>query len=305
MKKRPVNLERSDANIAEQYPNIYEGLQKDAAQNSWDARVTKKGKEWKLVFKYIHERDILVIEDFGTTGMDSKKWVAYQSLWDTSKADAESLGARGQGKFLFHYFSKDKLVLTETIDENGIYRFSYGTAEEWDDETRKIQDFIPGICPLDHQGTRIWIMIVKPEFKDELLDYRLFMISIASTWWEIMRNYNAIFIVNFDSVDRQVILPNLPEVLKEKHFKNERIKEIGKIRNLVLRFCKDEVPEKFRGIAIQRGGMAISRLLFSAEESTKNRIYGYCDFDDDLEMELKKCEMPNHLVFSTKKHGIM
>jgi len=301
MKKRPINLERSDANIAEQYPNIYEGLQKDAAQNSWDARATKKGKDWKLVFKYIHERDILVIEDFGTTGMDSKKWVAYQSLWDTSKADEDTLGARGQGKFLFHYFSEDKLLLTETIDENGIYRFSYGTAEEWDDETRKLQDFIPGASPLDRQGTRIWIMSVKPEFKDELLDYRSFMRFIVSTWWEIIRNYNATFIVNFDGVDRQVILPGLPEVLKEKHFENERIKKIGKIRNLVLRYCKDEVPEEFRGIAIQRGGMVILRIPVSAEESTKNRIYGYCDFDDDLEMELKKCEMPNHFGFFNKK----
>jgi len=301
MKKRPVNLERSDANIAEQYPNIYDGLQKDAAQNSWDARTTKKGKDWKLLFKYIHERDILLMEDFGTTGMDSKKWVAYQSLWDTSKVDQETLGARGQGKFLFHYFSKDKTVLTETIDEHGTYRFSYGTAEEWDDETKKLQDFIPGASPLDHHGTRIWIMNIKSEFKDELLDYRFFMRYMASTWWEIIRDYNVAFIVNFDGVDRQVILSDLPEVLKEKSFENERIKEIGKIRNLVLRYCKDDVPEEFRGIAIQRGGMTILRVPISAEESIKNRVYGYCNFDDDLEMELKKCEMPNHFGFFNKK----
>lgn len=301
MKKRPVNLERSDANIAEQYSSIYEGLQKDAAQNSWDARTTKKGKDWKLFFRYIHERDILVIEDFGTTGMDSKKWVAYQSLWDTSKIDEETLGARGQGKFLFHYFSKNKLVLTETIDKDGNYKFSYGTTEEWDDETKKLQDFIPGASSLNNQGTRIWIMNIKSEFKDELLDYKSFMRYIASTWWEIIRNYSATFIVDFDGVNRVVTLPDLPEALKEKHYENERIKEIGKIRNLVLRYCKDEVPEEFRGIAIQRGGMTILRLPVSAEESIKNRLYGYCNFADDLEIELKKCEMPNHFGFSNKK----
>lgn len=301
MKKRPVNLEKSDANIAEQYTNIYEGLQKDAAQNSWDARVFKKGKDWKLVFRYIHERDILVIEDFGTTGMNPKKWVAYQSLWDTSKIDEDTLGARGQGKFLFHYFSKDKLVLTETIDENGNYKFSYGTSEEWDDETKKLHDFIPGASPLDHQGTKIWTMIIKPEFKDELLDYRLFMKYIASTWWEIIRNYDATFIVNFDGVDRQVTLPDLPGIPKEKHFKNERIKGIGKIRNLVLQYRKEDIPEELRGIAIQRGGMTILRLLVTVEETIKNRIYGYCNFDDDLEIELKKCETPNHFGFFNRK----
>ncbi len=301
MKKRPVNLERSDANIAEQYSNIYEGLQKDAAQNSWDARTTKKGKDWMLLFKYIHEREILVIEDFGTTGMDSEKWLAYQSLWDTSKIDEETLGARGQGKFLFHYFSKDKTVLTETIDGYGTYKFSYGTAEEWDDETKKLQDFIPGASSLGHQGTRIWIMNIKPEFKDQLLDYRLFMKYIVSTWWEIIRNYGVPFIVNFDGVERQVNSLDLPGVQKKKHFQNERIKNLGKIRNLVLRYCKEDVPEEFRGIAIQRGGMTILRLPISAEESIKNRIYGYCNFDDDLEGELKKCEMPNHFGFFNRK----
>ncbi len=300
MKKRPVNLEESDANIAEQYPNIYEGLQKDAAQNSWDARSTKKGKDWKLIFKYIHDRDILIVEDFGTTGMVSEKWIAYQSLWDTSKREESTLGARGQGKFLFHYFSKDKLVLTETIDKDGNYRFSYGTAGEWDDETKKLHDFIPGAAPLDHQGTRIWIMNIKPEFKDELLDYISFMRYIASTWWEIIRNYGATFIVNFDGVERQVTLPDLPEVQKEKPFQNERIKDLGKIRNLFLRYSRKDAPEEFRGIAIQRGGMTILRLPVTAEESIKNRIYGYCNFDDNLEMELKKCEMPNHFGFFNK-----
>ena len=301
MKKRPVNLEESDANIAEQYTDIYEGLQKDATQNSWDARSTKKGKDWKLIFKYIHDRDILIVEDFGTTGMNSEKWIAYQSLWDTSKREEYTLGARGQGKFLFHYFSKDKLVLTETIDKDGIYRFSYGTTEEWDDETKKLHDFIPGAALLDRQGTRIWIMNIKRKFKDELLDYRSFTRYVASTWWEIIRNYGATFIVNFDGVERQITLTDLPEVQKEKHFQNERIKDLGKIRNLVLRYCREEVPKEFRGIAIQRGGMTILRLPISAEESIKNRIYGYCNFDDDLEMELKKCEMPNHFGFSNGK----
>ena len=53
MKKRYVNLGRTDENIADQYPNIFEGIQKDAAQNAWDAKTTKKGKEWKLIFRYI------------------------------------------------------------------------------------------------------------------------------------------------------------------------------------------------------------------------------------------------------------
>lgn len=301
MKKRPVNLGRTDENIADQYPNIFEGLQKDAAQNAWDARLTKKGTGWKLIFRYIPDRGTLVFEDFGTTGMNAKKWIEYQSLWDTTKAEEDTLGARGQGKFLFHYFSQTKLVLTETVDEEGKYCFSWGMAEEWDDEGKNLQDFIPGARLLDHQGTRIWIMNVKKELLEELLDYRVFMRYISATWWEIIRNWNAVFIVNFDGVDRQVTLPELPRVKKEKPLTNERIRNIGKIRNLVLRYCEDEVPKEWRGVSVQRGGMSVLRLPIVAEESIKNKTYGYCNFDDSLEMELKKCESPNHFGFRPKK----
>lgn len=300
-KKRPVNLGKTDENIAEQYPDIFEGLQKDAAQNAWDARLTKKGRNWKLIFRYISDRNAIVFEDFGTTGMNAKKWIKYQSLWDTTKAEEDTLGARGQGKFLFHYFSQTKLVLTETIDEEGKYHFSWGTAEEWDDEGKDLQDFIAGARLLDHQGTRIWIMNVKKELLEELLDYRTFMKYISATWWEIIRNRSATFIVNFDGVDRQANLPELPRVRKEKSFTDERIKDIGKIRNLVLRYCEDEVPKEWRGVAVQRGGMSVLRLPIVAEESIRNKIYGYCNFDYSLELELKKCEFPNHFGFRSKK----
>lgn len=301
MKKRPVNLGRSDENIADQYPNILDGLQKDAAQNSWDARLTKKGKDWKLVFKYLHKRHCLVIEDFGTTGMNSEKWNSYQSLWDTAKTSEDTLGSRGQGKFLFHYFSSDKLVLTESIDENKVYRFSYGTTEGYEDEKGKLEDSIPGERPLDHQGTRIWIINIKPELRQELLDDRMFMKYLSATWWEIIRNYGAIFIVNFDGVDRQVMHPELPDAVKEKTYSNEKISDVGKIRNLILKYTSKDIPEEFRGIAIQRGGMTVLRIPVIADESIKNRVYGYCDFDDALESELKKCELPNHFGFSNKK----
>ncbi len=303
MKKREVNLERTDENIADLYPILHlcEGLQKDAGQNSWDAKATRKGKTWKLVFRYIPELNSLTIEDFGTLGMNAKRWKEYQSLWDTTKAEEPTLGARGQGKFLFHYFAKNKLVLTESIDEEENYRFSFGTSEEYDDENKKLEDFIPNAKPLDHQGTRIWIMDLKQELRDELLDYKAFMNYIAATWWEIIRNWNATFIVNFNGTDHKVVLPELPVAEKDKVFPNEKIIDLGKVKKLVLRYCKNEVPELYRGIAVQRGGMTIVRLSVSAEETIKNKIYGYCTFDEDLELELKKVESPNHFGFNPKR----
>lgn len=301
MKERHVNLGKTAQNIADQYDNLCEGLQKDAGQNSWDARLTAKGKDWELVFRYITQLNSLIIEDFGTTGMSDEKWIAYQSLWDTTKAEEPTLGARGQGKFLFHYFASEELVLTESIDEEGNYRFSSGTSKEYDDETKKLEHFIPGEKPLDHQGTRIWIMDLKQELRDELLNYKAFMNYIAQTWWEIIRNWNDTFIVKFDGADHKVALPELPVAKKEKVFTNEKISNLGKVKKLVLRYCRDEMPELFRGIAVQRGGMTIVRLPVSAEETIKNKIYGYCTFDENLESELKKVEFPNHFGFRTKR----
>jgi len=301
MKERHVNLGKTAQNIAEQYDNLCEGLQKDAGQNSWDARLTAKGREWKLIFKYIPYHNSLIIEDFGTTGMPDKKWIEYQSLWDTTKAEEPTLGARGQGKFLFHYFASEELVLTESINGESKYRFSSGTSKEYDDESRKLQDFISSAYQLDHQGTRIWIMDLKPELRDELLDYKAFMNFIAATWWEIIRNWGATFIVNFDGADHKVGLPELPVAEKERVFPNEKISNLGRVKKLVLRYCKNEVPELFRGIAVQRGGMTILRLPVSAEETIKNKIYGYCTFDEDLELELKKVEFPNHFGFRNKR----
>ena len=301
MKERHVNLGKTAQNIAEQYDNLCEGLQKDAGQNSWDARLTTKGKDWKLVFRYIPYLNSLIIEDFGTTGMRDEKWIAYQSLWDTTKAEEPTLGARGQGKFLFHYFASEELVLTESINGEGKYRFSSGTSKEYDDENKKLQDFVPNAKQLDHQGTRIWIMNVKEELKEELLNYKAFMNYIAATWWEIIRDYNATFIVNFDGTERQVALAKLPAIRKEKKIPNEKVGNLGRVKNLELYYCEDEVPELFRGVAVQRGGMTILRLPTIAEESIKNKIYGYCNFDKDLESELKKVEFPNHFGFRNKR----
>lgn len=306
MKTRPVNLERAGENIADQYPNVLDGLQKDAIQNAWDAKWPKGGshRNWKLIFKYEPVHNALIIEDFGTTGMSEEKWKRYQGLWHTDKIeDYGAAGSRGQGKFLFHYFSKGKFVLTETIDEKGVYRFSHGTTQEYDDEGKVLSDFIPGTPKLDHQGTKIWIFNIKDDLRKELLDTGKFSDLIVASWWEIIQNYNATIVINFDGSEKIVSIPILFSLKskKEKPYRNEEIKKLGKVRNLVIRYLNEEVPPLFYGIAIQRAGMTILRISARADETIKKRICGYCNFDEELESELKKCELPNHMGFTTKR----
>ena len=303
MKKRFVNLERTDENVADQYPDIFDGLQKDAIQNAWDARLTKKGKDWRVAFKYNPSHKVFIIEDFGTTGMNEERWERYQGLWHTEKVeDVGATGSRGQGKFLFHYFSKDKIVLTETLDEKGIYRFSYGTTQEYDDNDKKLEDFISDIPNLNHQGTRIFIFNIKDELKSGLLNEERFLNLISASWWEIIQNYGATISVNFNGVEKIVVIPQLPpNIKKEKYYRDEEIAKFGKVRNLVLRFYDSEVPVLFQGVAVQRAGMTILRIPVRADETLKKRIYGHCNFDDQFESELKKCELPNHMGFTIKR----
>jgi len=135
-------------------------------------------------------------------------------------------------------------------------------------------------------------MDIKRELLDELLDYKAFMSYIAATWWEIIRNRGAVFVVNFDGGDRKVELPKLPPVKKEKIIPDERIQNLGKVKNLILYYCEDKVPELWKGIAVQRGGMTIIRHPVAADEAVRNRIWGYCNFDENLESELKKNRVP-------------
>ena len=303
MKKRQANLERSDENIADQYPDLIDGIQKDAIQNANDAKQARKYSNWKVSFKYRRSDNVLIIEDFGTTGMDANCWEHkfWEGPWHTEKVGTSDAGQRGQGRYLFHNFSTNKTILAETIDENGNYRFGWGTPAEYDDTGKTLSDFFPGAPKLDHQGTRIWVLDVRKDLRHDLLDTDRFSRYIEASWWEIIRNFDATVVVDFEDQEKLVVLPTLPEPKKEKHFKDDKVADLGKVRNLVIRFSEDEVPEHFRGIAVQRAGMTVKRIVVKADENLAKRIYGYCNFDEDLEKNLKACELPNHMDFQNKK----
>lgn len=302
MKKRLAKLDRSDEHIADQYADIFDGFQKDAGQNAKDAKLTKKYQGWKLSVVYHPEYKCLSIEDFGTKGMNAENWDEFwQGPWNTQKLDTLESGQRGQGRYLFHYFSNDKIILTETVDKNGNYRFGWGYPGEYDDEEKQLNNFFPTAPKLNHQGTKIWVFNIKEELIQGLVDFDRFSSNIVGSFWEIIHNYNATFTLNLAGEEKIVNLPPLPPVSKEKHYKEDSLKGLGKIKNLILRYCDREVPLVFQGISIQRDGMTIKRIPVRAEEAFKKRIYGYCNFDADLEMKLKKCELPNHMDFSSKR----
>jgi len=92
------------------YPNAF---QKEAIQNAWDVRLdTKNASGWEIKF-YTYEENgqtHLIVEDFGTKGMNKKRWDAFLSLWKPEKEKLDA-GGQGQGKFVLMKASNEHILL--------------------------------------------------------------------------------------------------------------------------------------------------------------------------------------------------
>jgi len=109
--------------VVRQYENFPKAFQKESIQNAWDAR-KPKGENWKMEIYYHKENNgkvHLIVEDFGTTGMNDKRLHAFLSLWKPHKEHSDA-GGQGQGKFVLMRASKEEIIIIESIDEMKIYK---------------------------------------------------------------------------------------------------------------------------------------------------------------------------------------
>lgn len=101
------------------WTSISHGVQKDAVQNAWDARIERDDpKQWQLEFELIESKDfnLFVFTDQGTTGLTGKvlsteelqldlpieeRWGRFENVAFTKEPSEKALGARGRGKFIF------------------------------------------------------------------------------------------------------------------------------------------------------------------------------------------------------------
>lgn len=91
---RPIkaDLTNLDEIISKQYEDNIRGIAKDSMQNSWEARkYRKRGTGFRMVYEFFKKIDghknVLVLEDFGTTGMDERRWEVFHAHWYTTKGD--------------------------------------------------------------------------------------------------------------------------------------------------------------------------------------------------------------------------
>lgn len=102
----------------------------------------------------------------------------------------------------------------------------------------------------------------------------------------------------------KVGLAQFPETVDKVPHENVLVdRGHGKIRKLKIVLAKEPVSPSLRGIAIQRGRMTVCRydLPSSTPEDIRQRTYGYCMLDDQLDEEMWEIELANHEGFESRK----
>lgn len=332
------------------YHCIAHGVQKDAIQNSWDARKDKiNAKGWEIEFELIENKDLNLFSftDRGTTGLTGRillpedlekdlpvveKWGRFENVAFTKDPSEHALGARGRGKFIFvgasDYAAKttdgkniSKLILYDTLREDGVYRFGFRTiittdsriqAFEGNEAIGKIKELTNGLLkPLKDVGTRVVIVDPLKELIDDVKNNN-FIKYIEETWWEIIQDFKATIKVkigtkiNHAKLDKHFLFPEKDS----KRFKTWFKKEVKlpqapnyKVKNVVIVYdTENNIPEDLRGIFIQRGGMKVCAIQATGtERAIVNSIYGYINFDEKLDQELQKDEGIEHYSFDFKQ----
>ena len=127
---------------------------------------------------------------------------------------------------------------------------------------------------------------------------------IQHTWWEILHKYQAKIEIEIDGKNRLISPP--PFLPIEKLGINEiynsgpiELEENSKLRikNISLCYLGDkDIPEHYKGLAIQVHGMVVERLKIEnlISEPIGNKIYGAVTFDKLLEEKMADCEGPEH-----------
>jgi len=332
MREVKADLSNLDEIISRQYEDKIRGFVKDSMQNSWEARLNRKrGSGFRMIYEFFNQLDgnknILMFEDFGSVGMNDRRWKAFHSHWVTTKGDYHGgIGRWGQGKTLYLYFSSNNRILTESMDSKSErYKYSIRTnvgywqendkpstsdpawVKKDDGSLKLINDFFPSVRKLNHIGTRIWILGVKRELVEEVINGYLAK-QISESWWELIRNYGIDIEVRINKDGRtdvtKIDLPQFPMSMDKLSRESVFVeKASGKIRKIKMALAKETVAPSLRGIAIQRGKMTVCRyeLPSSTPDEIKQRTHGYCMMDDQLDEEMWEIELANHEGFESRK----
>jgi len=236
---------------------LVEGLQKDAIQNSWDARTDKKhGRGWECGFclKEVGHQKILCIIDRGTDGLNGTRFTNEEELvkiLNTNKPEenlayflnsnwsaksGEEGGRRGRGKILFLAASQDKKIFFDSLrssdnqyvfgelyldtDKQIKFKIFYGQDGK-DAFENRVKGKIPSIR---QHGTRIFVVNPDPIIERAIKSGEI-LSFVGYSWWEVIKKYQARIFIENGGEKKYVTLPHWYEDKSENE--NARDKELS------------------------------------------------------------------------------
>jgi len=327
---RPADYVSICATIADSYPlGTPHGVQKDAIQNAF--HTASKTIPLEVTFELIKNKKgiFFVMADSNTKGLtgkvlkteeydileESDHWARFEGFGFTTP-NPDAIGARGQGKFIFLAASKDYSMYYDSLREDGTYRLGATQATKtdcpmlhWDgDEGRAKLKELTDIEPLSKIATRIIIVNPIEELQDEIKSGD-FMDAIEETWFRAIKKRRVKIRVKSSDGDKIAKMPKLFPIppkdtakIKVRIRKNDEVKLLSggrfRIKYLQIAYRKgNEIPEWLRGIAIIHNNMKITSIdMEGVPLDIANNIYGFVEFDRNLDRELRKNynQNPNH-----------
>lgn len=334
---RPADYVSICTTIADSYPlGTPHGVQKDAIQNAF--HVASKTVPIEFTFELIRNKKgvFFTMTDSNTKGLtgkvlkteeydalkESDHWARFEGFGFTTP-NPDAIGARGQGKFIFLAASRDYLMYYDSLREDGTYRLGATQATKtdcpmlhWDgDEGRAKLKELTDLEPLSKEGTRIIIVNPVKELQDEITNDS-FMDAIEETWFRAIEKGKVKIRVKGPDGDKTARAPKLFPILPKDTSKikvwikkNEEIKLPDgtrfRIKHLQIAYKRgSEIPEQLRGIAIIHNNMKITSInIEGVPLDITNNIYGFVEFDKELDRELRKNynQNPNHYDLKWKR----
>ena len=327
---RPADYVSICTTIADNYPlGIPHGAQKDAIQNAF--HTANKTVPVEFTFELVKNKKgtFFTMTDSNTNGLtgkvlgteeyetleESDHWARFEGFgFTTSNQDA--IGARGQGKFVFLAASADYSMYYDSLREDDTYRLGATRATKtdcpmlhWDEEDgRGEPKELTGLEPLSKLGTRIIIVNPIKELCDEIENGN-FITAIEETWFRAIEKERVKIRVKTSDYDKVAKIPKLFPIPSKDTDKikvwiknNDEIKLLSgerfKIKHLQIAYKKGgEIPEQFRGVTIIHNNMKITSInMEGVPLDITDNIYGFIEFDRDLDRELRKNynQNPNH-----------
>lgn len=313
---------------------LVHGFQKDAIQNGWGHRLSKKGENWKFTISYIENEKgkFIVVEDHGCTGLIGKnynkeelkkyqeegtlippqeKLARFCTLY-FSGGNTTSAGLFGRGKLMYQLASNDYIYYFDSLTENGNYvanwfnkmKTCYPSLEG--DEAINWIKFNTGMDKKLTTGTRIIITNPNEEIVSAIKNGNI-LNDINETWWLIFKKYNACVEV-YDN-GKLIGTGAVPKIYADsfvssnKWFYEDSDKLIApgyRMKKIYLCFndIDEELPEELSNIYYYRNNMKIGKIIDSrdleVDEKFKNKIFGYIEVDKEWEKELEENEHITH-----------